>query len=323
MEKKVETIVPDNEHKEIPGNPSTAKRGKAQLRKGATADSLKVLTLEQWNFWKENGYVVIKNAVPREQAEKTAAFLWEFEEKEPADQETWYTAARSEIKMKELAGTGMVEVYNNQHLWTNRQSQLIYDAFVDIWGTEKLWVSIDRANLNLPMRPGHEYKGFIHWDYDPETKPQNVQGVLALADQTDPNMGGFQCIPWLYRNYDTWKLTQPENRDHFKPDVAGLEDKLVKVPMEVGDLLIFNSSLPHGIRPNRSDGKVRIAQYISMTPAQEDNESLKEWRVNSWKNRVAPEGQAFPGDPRNWERTKYNRAKLSDLGKKLLGLKKW
>jgi len=323
MEKTAQKMVPGNEHNEIPGNPSTAKSSKVQLRKEATADSLKVLTLEQWKFWKENGYVVVKNAVSREQAKKTAAFLWEFEEKDPNNKETWYTAARAEIKMKELAGTGMVEVYNNQHLWNNRQAKRVYDAFVDIWGTEKLWVTIDRANLNFPMRPGHEYKGFIHWDYDPETKPQNVQGVLALADQTDPNMGGFQCIPWLFRNYDTWKLTQPEDRDHFKPDVTGLEDKLVKVSMEAGDLLIFNSSQPHGIRPNKSDEQVRMAQYISMMPAQEDNEALKEWRVNSWKNRIAPEGYAFPGDPRNWEQTKYERAVLSDLGEKLLGLKKW
>ncbi len=323
MKNTEQTMIPGNEHKKIPGNPSTAKSSKVQLRKEATADALKVLTLEQWDFWKENGYVVIKNAVPREQADNTAAFLWEFEEKNPTDKESWYTEARAEIKMKELAGTGMVEVYNNQHLWNNRQTKRVYDAFVDIWGTEKLWVTIDRANLNFPMRPGHEYKGFIHWDYDPETKPQNVQGVLALADQMDPNMGGFQCIPWLFRNYDNWKLTQPEDRDHFKPDIAGLEDKLVKVFMEAGDLLIFNSSQPHGIRPNRSDDKVRMAQYISMMPAQEDNQALKEWRINSWKNRVAPEGYAFPGDPRNWEQTKYERAKLSDLGEKLLGLKKW
>ena len=201
--------------------------------------------------------------------------------------------------------------------------QKVYDAFVDIWGTEKLWVTIDRANLNFPLRPHDEFKGFIHWDYDPETKPQNVQGVLALADQTDENMGGFQCIPELFRTYDTWKLTQPEDRNHFKPDITGFEDKLVKVKLEAGDLLIFNSSQPHGIRPNRSTDKVRVAQYISMMPAEEDNEGLRQWRINSWKNRVAPEGYAFPGDPRNWEQTKYAVAELNDLGEKLLGLKNW
>lgn len=316
-------ILPDNQHKDIPGNPSTAKSSTQQLRQMATTDSLRVLTMEDWQFWQQNGYVVIKQAVSREQALATAAFLWEFEEKDPQNPATWYTAPRAEMQMKELVGTGMVEVYNHQALWNNRQAQRVYDSFVDIWGTEKLWVTIDRANLNFPVRPGHEYKGFIHWDYDPETKPQNVQGVLALSDQTDENMGGFQCIPWLYRNYDSWKLSQPEDRDRFQPNISGLEDELVKVPMEAGDLLIFNSMEPHGIRPNRSKHKVRIAQYISMMPAQEDNATLKEWRINSWKHRIAPEGYAFPGDPRNWEQTKYEKAELSDLGEKLLGLKEW
>ena len=239
-----------NQHKEIPGNPSTAKSSTVQLRETATKETLKILTLAQWDFWKKNGYVVVKEAISKEQAEKTASFLWEFEEKDPNDQATWYAPPRSKMQMKELEGTGMVEVYNHPFLWDNRQTERIYDAFVDIWGTEKLWVTIDRANLNFPIRPGYGSKGFMHWDYDPDTKPQNVQGVVALGDQLDENMGGFQCIPWLFQNYDTWKLTQPKDRDHFKPDISALEDKIVKVPMEIGDLLIFNSSEPHGIRPN-------------------------------------------------------------------------
>ena len=313
----------ESEHKKIPGNPSTAKSSSLKLNTRKNSEPLRVLTEEQWKFWINKGYIVIKNAIPREQAKSTADFLWEFEDKNPDDPSTWYTAPRAEMKMKELAGTGMVEVYNNQYLWSNRQTKKVYEAFVDIWGTEKLWVTIDRANLNFPIREGHEYKGFIHWDYDPETKPQNVQGVIALSDQTDINMGGFQCIPWLYQNYDSWKLTQPEDRNRFQPDINGLEDKIEKVAMEAGDLLIFNSLLAHGIRPNLSENKVRIAQYISMMPAEEDNEVLKQWRINSWKNRVAPEGYAFPGDPRNWEQTKYKTAQLSSLGEKLLGLTKW
>jgi ectoine hydroxylase-related dioxygenase (phytanoyl-CoA dioxygenase family) len=319
----MENKIYNNAHKDIPGNPSTAKSSSIGLRTSATSDSLRVLSIEDWNFWLHNGFVVIKNAVSREQAQKTADFLWEFEEKNPNNPESWYTAARAEMQMKELQGTGMVEVYNHQLLWENRQTERVYNAFVDIWGTEKLWATIDRANLNFPIQPGFEYKGFIHWDYDPETKPQNVQGVLALADQTDLEMGGFQCIPWLYRNYDSWKQSQPEDRNRFQPDTKGLEEHFVKVPLEAGDLLIFNSLEPHGIRPNNSKDKVRIAQYISMMPAEEENIALKEWRINSWKNRIAPEGHAFPGDPRNWEQTKYNTAKLSTLGEKLLGLKSW
>lgn len=317
------TTSAQKESKSIPGNPSTAVVEDIKLRAEARPDSLRVLNMEQWEFWKSNGYVIIKNAISKKQAAQTAAFLWEFEEKDSGDKATWYTAPRAEMQMKELVGTGMVEVYNHQSLWENRQTPRVYDAFVDIWGTEKLWVSIDRANLNFPIRPGFDYKGFIHWDYDPETKPENVQGVLALADQTDENMGGFQCIPWLFRNYDKWKLTQPENRNRYQPDITGLEDMLVKVKMEAGDLLIFNSLLPHGIRPNRSEDKVRIAQYVAMVPAQENDQEMVAWRINSWKNRIAPAGYAFPGDPRNWEQTRYEQAVLSGLGEKLLGLKSW
>lgn len=315
------TMAPDNAHKDIPGNPSTAKTSKVRLNDRSNGRPLRALSEEDWKFWKENGYVVVKNVVPKAQVERVANFLWEFEEKDPNDPATWYTPARAEMMMKELTNTGMVEVYNHQHLWDNRQYPKVHEVFSDIWGTEKLWVTIDRANLNFPIRPGFEYKGFIHWDYDPESKPENVQGVLALADQDDENMGGFQCVPELFRTYDTWKLTQPDDRDRFQPDVSGFE--IVKVKMNAGDLLIFHSMQPHGIRPNKSKDKVRIAQYISMMPAEEDNEPLRQWRISSWKERRAPEGYAFPGDPRGWEQSKYDVAELTELGKKLLGLVKW
>ena len=314
------TANPKNDHQDIPGNPSTAKSSQIKLNDRSNGQPLRVLSEGDWDHWLHHGYVVIKQAVPPENVNRLADFLWEFEEKDPQNPDTWYAPPRAEMKMKELSNSGMVEVYNHQYLWDNRQCPRVYNAFVDIWGTEHLWVTIDRANLNVPTRPGHEFKGFIHWDYDPETRPQNVQGVLALNDQTDERMGGFQCVPELYRTYDTWKLTQPEDRDHFKPNVEGFE--LVKVKMNAGDLLIFNSTEPHGIRPNSSNTP-RLAQYISMMPAQEENEELRQWRVSSWRERRAPEGYAFPGDPRGWEQNRYETAQLSLLGKKLLGVKSW
>ena len=312
-----------NEHKKIPGKPSAVKSSSYKLNDRVKNSSLKLLTEDDWSFWITNGYVIIKKAIPKTQALATAKFLWEFEDKDPNNPETWYLKPRAKMQMKELIGTGMIEVYNHQTLWKYRQEKKIYNAFSDIWGTKKLWVSIDRANLNFPLNKYQENKGFIHWDYDPETKPINVQGVLALSDQTDKNMGGFQCVPKLYREYDSWKLSQPKDRNRFQPDISDLKNEIVKVPLLVGDLLIFNSLLPHGIRPNFSKNKIRIAQYISMFPAEEDNISMKDWRTNSWSKRIAPEGYAFPGDPRNWEQKKYGRAKLSLLGKKLLGLLAW
>jgi len=294
----------------MPGDPSMRTKNNPKLSTRANGEPLRVLSEDDWRFWTENGYVVIKNAIPKEQAAESAAFIWEFEGKDPNDRATWYRTADTHHKMRELNNAGMVEVYNNQILWNNRQCEKIHRTFADIWGTEKLWVSIDRANLNFPVRPGHEHKGFIHWDYDPETNPQYVQGVLALTDQTDENMGGFQCIPELYRAYDSWKLSQPKDRNRFQPDTTGFTP--TKVKMEAGDL---------GIRPNHSD-KVRVAQYITMIPADEENEELRQWRINAWHDRLAPDDDAYPGDPLRRERN-YPIAELSELGKKLLGLQKW
>ena len=304
-----------------PGNSSIGYYRNVQFNQRLTGEPLRVLSEDDWSFWRHNGYVVIPNAVPEDHVDRLVHLLWEFEEKDPHDKRTWYRAPRKEIEMTELVNSGMVEIYNHQYLWDNRQSPRIYDAFVDIWGTEKLWVSIDRANLNFPVREGFEFAGFIHWDIDTSDpdRQNNVQGVLSLSDTTEET-GGFQCIPELYRTFDEWVLTQPDNRNPFQPDTTGFE--IEKIVTKKGDLLIWNSMLAHGIRPNHSDVP-RIAQYIALTPAQEDNQELRDWRTKSWSDRIPPEGYAFPGDPRKWEQTKYARAELTELGRKLLGLDNW
>ncbi|WP_295791788.1 hypothetical protein [Mucilaginibacter sp.] len=150
---QVETM---NAHKEIPGNPSTAKSSQIKLNDRSNGEPLRVLSEEDWKFWVDNGYVVIKNAVPKEQAKRMADYLWEYEGKNPDDIESWYKRPNVEMQMKELNNTGMVEIYNHQYMWDNRQYPKVHAAFADVWGTEKLWATIDRANLNFPLRPGFE-----------------------------------------------------------------------------------------------------------------------------------------------------------------------
>jgi ectoine hydroxylase-related dioxygenase (phytanoyl-CoA dioxygenase family) len=150
--------------------------------------------------------------------------------------------------------------------------------------------------------------------------PIGVQGVLSLVD-TDSEIGGFQCVPELFRTLDAWIRTQPADRHPLHPDLTGFE--IVPVPMRAGDLLIFNSLLAHGIRPNVSTDRVRMAQYISMYPAEEHNTAERDARVRCWREREAPTRAAFPGDPRDWERTRYQTAVLTPLGEKLLGARSW
>jgi ectoine hydroxylase-related dioxygenase (phytanoyl-CoA dioxygenase family) len=305
-----------------PGNASVAYTATTQLRDIVKTKPLRVLSEADWKHWITWGYVIVPDAVPHDNIERLKALLWEFQEMDPADPATWTRPQRRDHAMAELNNTGMVEIYNHQYLWDNRQHPRVHDAFVDIWDTEELWVTIDRANLNPPNREARSSNGFIHWDADTtlDPLPVNCQGVLSLMD-TDAETGGFQCVPELFRTLETWRRTQPADRNGFVADTTGFE--VVNVPMKAGDLLIFNSLLAHGIRPNRSADRVRMAQYIAMTPADESNAALRETRIASWRDREPPKGYAFPGDPREWEKTRYRRADLSPLGERLLGLRSW
>ena len=244
---------------------------------------MKVLSKDDLEFWNENGYVIVPEAAPRENLQAVVDAIWHFQEMDPTDTESWYRTGGRPNGMPELNGSGMVEMYHHPAMWANRQLPRIHGAFADIWGTDKLWVTIDRVNMNIPNRADREFRGFIHWDIDTSVDPLpfDVQGVLALTD-TPPGQGGFQCVAGLPKRLPEWIATQPNDRNPHRPDLTDLE--VTTVDTRAGDLLIWNSQLPHGVSPNTSE-QPRLAQYISMSPAQEENEKARNWRIDAWMNR--------------------------------------
>jgi hypothetical protein len=277
---------------------------------------MSLLSPDDHAFFAENGYVIVPNVVPQENLDAVMEAVWEFLGMDRSDPEDWYR--------EPLRTNGMVEMYQHQALWDNRQHPRVYQAFMEILGTPKLWVSTDRVNMKPPLHPAHpeyDHKGFIHWDVDTTQRPQRlgVQGVLYLAD-TDVDQGTFQCVPELFRQFETWVETQPPDRDPRTPDLTGFE--VEPIPGKAGDLLIWNRMLAHGNGRNVS-AKSRLAQYITMSPAREDNEEARQDRITRWRDRLPPPGKAFPGDPREWEQRCGKIAELTPLGRKLLGLDRW
>ena len=49
-----------------------------------------VLSMGQLRFWEENGYVVVKNAVPEENRTAAVDAIWSFLEIDPSNPENWY-----------------------------------------------------------------------------------------------------------------------------------------------------------------------------------------------------------------------------------------
>lgn len=281
-----------------------------------------VFTADDHASFQENGYVIARNVVPAENLRATIAMIWEFLGMDPSDPGDWYRPP--------LSPGGMLEVYQHQALWNNRQSPRVHQAFSELLGTQRLWVSFDRANMKPPRNPDHpeyDHKGFIHWDTDTRKlpKPLGVQGVLALAD-TSEEMGGFQGVPELFHGLDAWLQSQPADRNPFAPDLTGFS--ITPIPARAGDLIIWNALFPHGNGHNVSD-RPRLAQYISMFATPSSEEWTVEWgqrrqdRIHRWQDRLPPDASWAPGDPRRWEQEHGQTAELTPLGRKLLGLDLW
>ena len=287
-----------------------------------------VLAPEDVRFFEENGYVIIPNAVPLEDCEAVIAAGHDFLDSDPNDPSTWYDPKRQ--------GNALVHMHQHQSLWNNRQNPRVHQAFAELFGDEKLWVSMDRAGFKPPItpeQPQHDDRGFIHWDLDiskPLSSALRVQGVLALAD-TSEEMGGFRCVPGFHTHerINAWKESLPEDKILKNPDLSTLPEgfHVQAIPMKTGDLVIWNNLLLHG--NGRNEGtQPRWAQYITMhlapTARDEKAEAARHDRIACWRERRPPRwfAEQVPDAFKDREQ-RLPPAELSPLGRKLLGLDWW
>lgn len=306
------------------------------LRDIRKARPLRVLSEEDFAHWQTYGYVVVREAIPAAAARRLLDFAWDFQGLDPDRPDTWYEERTfgSELE-RDLHVYGFVEAYHHQLIWDSRQTRRVYDAFVDVWDCEELWVTLDRLNLNPPniknrsraLIPATD-TGFdieLHWDVDTtlSVPPQRVQGIIALTP-TRPDHGGFQCNPELFRRFDQWKAGQPRDRDPIRPAVDRCEFPVISPELEPGDLLIWNGLLAHGVAPNTSERGVRAVQYLAMMPALESHRELRRSRIDSWRDLSTPGwNKTLVGDATRHESLRYGTADLDGLGTRLLGLESW
>ncbi|GAA3399902.1 phytanoyl-CoA dioxygenase family protein [Paenibacillus hodogayensis] len=283
-----------------------------------------VISAEMRDFFHANGYILVKGVVPKQNCDSVIETIWAFTGQRPDDPESWYQPASGMDTFWKHQREGMLPLFHHQTMWDNRQHPRLYRAFAELLEEERLWVSIDRVNMKPPRREDFTQfnTGFIHWDTDtskltfPLPRPPRVQGVLYLAD-TAADQGGFQCVPSLYRDFESWIAAQPDDRHPTLPDITGHD--IVPIPGEAGDLLIWDVLLAHGNGQNYTS-KPRFAQYISMFPAVPG--VCRDDMVEGWRNRTGP--SFAPEDPRGWERGPGTEpARLTELGRKLLGQDPW
>jgi hypothetical protein len=219
------------------------------------------------NFWNENGYVIIREAVSKEDCEKTIELICEFLDIDINNSESWYKPhpARQGI---------MVQLFQHPQLEKNRRSAKIRRAYEELWGRSDLWMNTDRVSFNPPENEKFTFPGpRLHWDVSLELPiPFGLQGLLYLSDTT-AEQGAFTLVPGFHNKIDNWISGLPPGADPRKQDLYKLGAQ--PIAASAGDFILWHQALPHGSSPNTSS-RPRIVQYINYMPV--DAEVKEEWK---------------------------------------------
>jgi len=285
---------------------------------------MEMLSPADLNFFDDNGYILVRNVVPPENIRAVVDAIHEFLDLSRTKDDSWYQPL--------IKPDGMVEMYQHQALWENRQHPNIYNVYRQLIRRDDLWVSLDRVGFKPPPDPRFpqfQNAGFMHLDADPYAGPIpfGLQGVLYLTDTT-ADQGGFHCMPGWHKRTEEWmklaqKLTGEPKANAVRGKLLGDLPDRTPIAGKAGDLVIWHFGLPHGNGWNTSD-RPRLAQYIRMGPAEDIHSAHAAERVKTWREHSGPiDRPYFHGDPRGWELKNLRTAKLTELGEKLLGLKAW
>ena len=223
-----------------------------------------VLGADDLAMWESEGYVILREAITREEAHAAEALLWRQVKGTPGDPESWFNSARN--------NGIMVQYFQDPALEPARRSARVHKAFAQLWGTADLWMTVDRMSFNPPEGPGRPFQGpRLHWDVSLALPiPFATQGILYLTD-TNADQGALQLVPGFQHRIAAW-LDGLGEADPREVDLSG---EARTIAAGAGDLIIWRQDLPHGASPNRAE-RPRMAQYINMYSAGLESHSV--WR---------------------------------------------
>lgn len=213
-----------------------------------------VFSDEEIDFWNQNGYIVLKDAIPKNDCIATQNAIWEFLNSSPNDKASWY---HQHPEQKGL----MINFSNHPTLNKNRTSLKIQKAFEQLYNSKNIYKTIDKISFNPPITDNYSFLGSkLHWDVSLKLPiPFQLQGLIYLSDCNE-NEGCFQCVPGFHNHITNWlnELATNENpRDYALKTLQP-----ISITGQAGDLVIWHQALPHCASPNKGTSP-RMVQYLT------------------------------------------------------------
>ena len=258
--------------------------------KNLKAELFDIKDVENWkNFLNQNGYVVLKDILQKEEIEK-AMFLFKksWNHVSPNfnwnDKKTWKTENSPIIWSKGSAtfsGFGQSEF-----MWFLRNIKNIKIPFCELYKTQDLSVSLDGFSVFLSST--QKSSRWLHIDQNPNNKHLCYQGSYNLLPVNDDS-SGFIVVP---ESQLTYKPSIDHNKDWILIDENDIhQDKVYKLLIPENCFTIWNSKTIHantGIYKKKGTKNItrldRVTAYISFQPSSRIDPLTKKKRINGYKN---------------------------------------
>ncbi|KAE8445967.1 hypothetical protein EG329_012606 [Mollisiaceae sp. DMI_Dod_QoI] len=293
----------------------------------------------------ENGFTIVKNAIPKDKAvqyqEKAYGWLKSFDtELDFNKPETWIKQNLPvQSKINTFSTYGVV---HEKFMWDARMEPGVLQAFEHLWGTDELLCSFDSLNITFPNRKDVPRKpAWEHIDQSPLRRGMHcVQGIINLSP-SGPEDGGLVVYPGSHKFNDEFFDTQTAKSSWKTKDLYMFDEKQLawferkginpnKVCADVGDLILWDSRTIHyGAEPSELSNQIRTIIYVAYTPARlASEETLERKRTifKSWggtthwphDNIIIRNNETFLEDGTKDSRDREQPLELPDLSDKLL-----
>jgi len=225
-----------------------------------------VLSEQDLEFWNENGYIIVKNAISKEDCEATQKAIWDYLKMDPNKKESWYQRHEDQRGL-------MLNFSDHETLNRNRFSPRVKKAYEQLYKTTKIYKTIDKVSFNPPETGNFTFLGSkLHWDMSLK-KPLNYafQGLLYLTECGE-NDGAFHCVPGFHNQINEWLDQLEPNENPREKALQTLQPK--PIIGDAGDFVIWHNALPHCATPNKGETP-RMVQYLTYLP--DDYNAAGEW----------------------------------------------
>ncbi|BDX08466.1 hypothetical protein MACH26_39870 [Planctobacterium marinum] len=211
------------------------------------------LTSADLKQWREQGYVVVKNIIPRDTSLTIAERLMNINRTSLQTPDSWHRA---------YGGPFFRQEYDIPELDVARQSIKARQAFQQVWQREHLITTRDTYSLNFPETARHYFQGTkLHLDVDFHLPLHfKTQGIVYLNDVA-AEQGALTLCTGFHLQYAQWLSSLPKAFNPNDSDFTQFKPK--PIAAEAGDLIIWHHWLPHGASPNHHH-LPRVAQYLDM-----------------------------------------------------------